>query len=403
MIELINSQYFDGKLFEKEEAEEAKRKQLSSEKDSNKLINNSDNARLLNSSTLQVSDLYGALQFTLFNQIPLKKSLNATQLLTLQRFLRAVHSYFPFDEREPAEFIERLLNETLKYQVSLSADKYLEILRNSKYDFSSRFSNWASCRGSLSNYRGYTCSLWSLFHTLTVREYLHANQEQKWVNLHEVLFTMRDYITTFFSCSHCAAHFATMASDLEQQLQQPNSSVLWLWNAHNKVNRRLAGDITEDPEHPKIPFPSKTVCPKCWLVQTSTESTVNAKEQVNATTVEATLSLSNTNITSQADNPTQFNETEVFQFLIKHYDLKLPPYHPPSAHGGEFSALQSYETVPQGTSFTRVLFNYTDISICFTLYFLTTILLFTIFFVLRMRNRRKHSKYSKKSHSFIDF
>ena len=74
---------------------------------------------------------------------------------------------------------------------------------------------------------------------------------QKWVNLHEVLFTMRDYIDKFFSCSDCAHHFVGMAMNLENELKFPNSSVLWLWQAHNRVNKRLKGDLTEDPEHPK--------------------------------------------------------------------------------------------------------------------------------------------------------
>ena len=32
---------------------------------------------------------------------------------------------------------------------------------------------------------------------------------------------------------------------------------------HNRVNQRLHGDSTEDPEHPKIQFPSKYLCSKC--------------------------------------------------------------------------------------------------------------------------------------------
>lgn len=32
--------------------------------------------------------------------------------------------------------------------------------------------NWQHCRGSRWKYRGYTCGLWSLFHTLTINAYL---------------------------------------------------------------------------------------------------------------------------------------------------------------------------------------------------------------------------------------
>ena len=43
------------------------------------------------------------------------------------------------------------------------------------------------------------------------------------------------------------------------------SAVLWLWNAHNKVNRRIAKDRSEDPQFPKIQFPSSTNCPECHV------------------------------------------------------------------------------------------------------------------------------------------
>ena len=41
-------------------------------------------------------------------------------------------------------------------------------------------------------------------------------------------------------------------------------SLMWLWRAHNKVNNRIAGDLTEDPLHPKRQFPDKKLCPECF-------------------------------------------------------------------------------------------------------------------------------------------
>lgn len=43
-----------------------------------------------------------------------------------------------------------------------------------------------------------------------------------------------------------------------------NQAAVWLWKAHNIVNKRLAGDDTEDPQHPKIQFPSKQQCMACY-------------------------------------------------------------------------------------------------------------------------------------------
>ncbi|KAH6945856.1 hypothetical protein HPB50_010316 [Hyalomma asiaticum] len=54
-----------------------------------------------------------------------------------------------------------------------------------------------------------------------------------------------------------------MAKDLETEVHTTRDAVLWLWRAHNKVNARLAGDISEDPLHPKRPFPPPTLCSDC--------------------------------------------------------------------------------------------------------------------------------------------
>ncbi|GAB0099825.1 Sulfhydryl oxidase [Sergentomyia squamirostris] len=42
-----------------------------------------------------------------------------------------------------------------------------------------------------------------------------------------------------------------------------DQAILWLWAAHNEVNKRLSGDATEDPVHPKIQFPDTTECAQC--------------------------------------------------------------------------------------------------------------------------------------------
>ena len=41
--------------------------------------------------------------------------------------------------------------------------------------------------------------------------------------------------------------------------------MLWFWQAHNKVNRRLkeTGGSFDDPNFPKIQWPPKEMCPQC--------------------------------------------------------------------------------------------------------------------------------------------
>ncbi|RWS24744.1 sulfhydryl oxidase 1-like isoform X1 [Leptotrombidium deliense] len=121
---------------------------------------------------------------------------------------------------------------------------------------------YIKCKGSQPDFRGYPCSLWSLFHTLTVAEYKQLLETD---GNHEVLYVMRDFIHTFFTCKYCAGHFWNMSAPLlnEEKPSFANSSVLWLWRGHNKVNKRLQCDLSEDPESPKIAFPSYTSCAEC--------------------------------------------------------------------------------------------------------------------------------------------
>ena len=42
------------------------------------------------------------------------------------------------------------------------------------------------------------------------------------------------------------------AEYMEEELNTPEDTILWLWRKHNSVNYRLKDDITADPEHPKV-------------------------------------------------------------------------------------------------------------------------------------------------------
>lgn len=132
---------------------------------------------------------------------------------------------------------------------------------------------WIGCRGSLPHLRGYPCSLWTTFHALTVNYALHHEQQKDSPSSSSsgeppavILYAMKGYIKYFFGCAHCSNHFVDMTEDETGPLESvssPKQSVLWLWAAHNKVNRRIASDASEDPAHPKIQFPNSKKCPGC--------------------------------------------------------------------------------------------------------------------------------------------
>lgn len=104
-----------------------------------------------------------------------------------------------------------------------------------------------------------------------------------------VLLVMRDYVTNFFSCEECARNFRQEAMELSSERIRPAEfSILWLWEAHNRVSKRLSISAdTNPPEHPKKWYPSFELCPKCYdkppsyLKDTSVELAAIFHESIN--------------------------------------------------------------------------------------------------------------------------
>ena len=81
----------------------------------------------------------------------------------------------------------------------------------------------------------------------------------------DALTIVSKFIQNFFSCEHCREHFTDMSRTLAAGcILYDGDAVLWLWEAHNTVNRRLKNDISSDPLYPKLPFPSQKRCPYCY-------------------------------------------------------------------------------------------------------------------------------------------
>uniref|UniRef100_A0A7N5JEJ8 Sulfhydryl oxidase n=1 Tax=Ailuropoda melanoleuca TaxID=9646 RepID=A0A7N5JEJ8_AILME len=124
--------------------------------------------------------------------------------------------------------------------------------------------NWVGCQGSEPHFRGFPCSLWILFHFLTVQAARHnLDHSQETAKAQEVLQAIRGYVRFFFGCRDCASHFEQMAAASMHRVESLNSAVLWLWSSHNKVNARLAGAASEDPHFPKVQWPPRELCSPC--------------------------------------------------------------------------------------------------------------------------------------------
>uniref|UniRef100_A0ABI8ANU6 Sulfhydryl oxidase n=2 Tax=Felis catus TaxID=9685 RepID=A0ABI8ANU6_FELCA len=125
---------------------------------------------------------------------------------------------------------------------------------------------WVGCQGSRPEFRGYTCALWKLFHTLTVQAGAHPEALDGTGfegDPQAVLQSIRRYVRTFFGCKECAEHFEELAKESMDSVRSADQAILWLWKKHNLVNNRLAGHLSEDPKFPKVPWPSPDLCPAC--------------------------------------------------------------------------------------------------------------------------------------------
>ena len=121
---------------------------------------------------------------------------------------------------------------------------------------------WQACSSSNPALHAYPCSLWMLFHALAS----HASDEHALQTAHAI----RLYVGSFFGCEDCAAHFGNMSRSMEAEMAEMASQhsardrvVLWMWQAHNRVNARLAAQ----PDHSfdeflKVEWPSSAACPE---------------------------------------------------------------------------------------------------------------------------------------------
>ncbi|XP_028628772.1 sulfhydryl oxidase 2 [Grammomys surdaster] len=218
---------------------------------------------------LYTADLESGLHYLLRVELAAHRSLAGAQLQTFRDFMTVVAKLFP--GRPP---VKKLLETLQEWLANLPLDKipYNAILDlvNNKMQISGIFLTshikWVGCQGSRLELRGYPCSLWKLFHTLTVQASTHPEALVGTAfegDPQAVLQTMRRYIRTFFGCKECGEHFEEMAKESMDSVKTPDQAVLWLWRKHNMVNSRLAGHLSEDPKFPKVPWPTPDLCPAC--------------------------------------------------------------------------------------------------------------------------------------------
>lgn len=104
-----------------------------------------------------------------------------------------------------------------------------------------------------------------LMHTVTILTLPTDSSVNLTFTSKEALSILAAFVKNFFSCEFCRVHFTEMAETMTRgTITYDGDAVLWLWEAHNVVNKRLKDSVSSDPIYPKVMFPSYRVCPFCY-------------------------------------------------------------------------------------------------------------------------------------------
>ncbi|XP_051041966.1 sulfhydryl oxidase 1 [Phodopus roborovskii] len=221
--------------------------------------------KIADHSKIYMADLESSLHYILRVEVGKFSVLEGPRLLALKKFVAVLAKYFPGQPlvqnflHSINDWLHRQPRKKIPYSFFRAA------LDNRKEDsVLTEKVNWVGCQGSEPHFRGFPCSLWVLFHFLTVQASRHSESHpQEPANGQEVLQAMRNYVRFFFGCRDCANHFEQMAAASMHRVKSPSSAVLWLWTSHNKVNARLSGALSEDPHFPKVQWPPRELCFAC--------------------------------------------------------------------------------------------------------------------------------------------
>ena len=228
--------------------------------------------------TARADDSWTAMQVS-------RADVELSLVLTVQNLLRGLHGAAIGDKavhvKQTVEVAKLLLNTGPDYEMAgnvliahLSSQNRMREDDEHPNQFLERWKpfgnsidtfkrDWQSCNGLFNFQRGYPCGLWQLLHVLTVG----ATDGNAVTTMQRI----KTLIGGYFQCQQCRENFVAMAKNINREVSDRKSAVLWLWRAHNSVSQRLLKeDITsapnpfkEDKSHPKRWWPTHEICAEC--------------------------------------------------------------------------------------------------------------------------------------------
>ncbi|XP_067940809.1 sulfhydryl oxidase 1-like isoform X2 [Watersipora subatra] len=328
-----------------------------------------------NTSTLFYEDLVYALRYSMVKEIGGQLVISEEARHTLSKYLYTIYMFFPEGNQKISEGIQQLYLSIAKLNGSISHSLWSDHLQASGLLIATEsHAKLLRCRGSQAKYRGFPCTLWTLFHTLTVNAASAAARKDEKIRktedvCYEALESIRGYVAHFFTCADCRINFAQMAVEIPKLKGKSNSDcALWLWDAHNRANKRLAGKTSEDSVYPKIQFPSEELCPLCR-------------------------------------NPRgMWNEETVYDFLHSLY-ADVRPFNFPKllSQAPEWKRLPGVDSLRDWETKTAI--GRAEMSMCYLLYITSAVVIAGLFYfvVIKRRLRLRSRKCPPRAESNLDY
>lgn len=380
-------------------------------------------------SKVYTADLETALHYLLRVELATHNSLEEEELKIFKDFVVLVAKLYP-GGGSVVKLMETLSDWLLSMPLKRIPYQAVLDLVDNKMRISGVFLGselrWVGCQGSRPGLRGYPCSLWTLFHVLTVQHDAKPNALDNTGLEREaapVLQVMRQYIRTFFGCEQCGRHFEEAAEESMNKVTNKEEQVLWLWNQHNMVNYRLAGSLSDDPLFPKAPWPSPSLCSSCheekngvhvwnqenvllFLRQHYGASNLSPKYSVTPPQLPAPPQNPEPDAAKQAGWPQEKHRGEGEEKELERKAEEKPEPRPvDKAVEGE----ERGEVLDLGVKVSKdgkggagggvwilgLGFNSVDMSLCVVLYVCSCLFLMLLFFFFKVRSRRWKLRYSR--------
>ncbi|CAH8462559.1 unnamed protein product [Schistosoma haematobium] len=202
-------------------------------------------------------DIYRSLSMLLQSDVGARDKIEGPALEALKEFLDMLYEILPASQEYKAHLSE--ISVWLNSKTSITGQEWIAYLEG--IQFPTYKGPFIACNGSKPHFRGYPCGLWTLFHALTVEQYLLSSSGPANVVRPGESVLPENRVTPN---PHELVLNESVIPTLPKAPETPRDTVLWLNILHNRVNKHLAGQPSEDPSAPKIQFPPSYLCPACW-------------------------------------------------------------------------------------------------------------------------------------------